>query len=106
MPLLGGVVRRYIIGLGALFPVPAHPVFIGGKGHLSCVLVGLLAGALSALLTVSVYSAEDFVGKLPIHWMWWLDPDSAPPFRLRNHRQLPCSPPRKAPAITIDNREK
>ncbi len=64
-------VRRYIIGPGPLFPVPAHPVFIGPKGLLGCVLVGLLAGALSALLTVSVYAAEDFFGKLPIHWMWW-----------------------------------
>ena len=36
-----------------------------------CVLIGLLAGALSALLTVSVYAAEDSFGKLPIHWMWW-----------------------------------
>jgi chloride channel protein, CIC family len=65
------VVRRYIIGLGPLFPVPAHPVFIDAKGLLGCVLVGLLAGALSALLTVSVYAAEDCFGKLSIHWMWW-----------------------------------
>ena len=65
------VVRRYIIGLGPLFPVPAHPVFIGPNGLLGCVLIGLLVGALSALLTVSVYAAEDFFGKLPIHWMWW-----------------------------------
>jgi len=65
------VVRRYIIGLGPLFPVPAHPVFIGPDGLLGCVLIGLLVGALSALLTVSVYAAEDFFGKLPIHWMWW-----------------------------------
>jgi H+/Cl- antiporter ClcA/predicted transcriptional regulator len=63
--------RRYIIGLGPLFPVPPHPVFIGPKGLLGCLLVGLLAGALSALLTVSVYAAEDAFGKLPIHWMWW-----------------------------------
>ena len=65
------VTRRYIIGLGPLFAVPTHPIFIGPKGLLGCVLVGLLAGALSALLTVSVYAAEDFFGKLPIHWMWW-----------------------------------
>src|SRR5271169_2836328 len=51
--------RRYIIGLGPLFPVPPHPVFIGPKGLLGCVLVGVLAGALSALLTLSVYGAED-----------------------------------------------
>jgi len=65
------VTRRYIIGLGPLFHVPMHPVFIGPKGLLSCVLVGLLAGALSALLTISVYAAEDSFLKLPIHWMWW-----------------------------------
>ena len=43
--------RRYIIGLGPLFPVPAHPAFIGTDGLLGCVVAGLLAGALSALLT-------------------------------------------------------
>ena len=63
--------RRYIIGLGPLFPVPEHPVFIGPHGLLGCVLVGILAGALSALLTVMVYGAEDFFQRLPIHWMWW-----------------------------------
>ena len=65
------VARRYLLGLGPLFPVPPHPVFIGPKGLLGCVLVGLLAGALSALLTLSVYAAEDSFMKLPIHWMWW-----------------------------------
>jgi H+/Cl- antiporter ClcA len=63
--------RRYIIGLGPLFPVPAHPVFIGPQGLLACVLVGLAAGALSALLTLAVYAAEDAFRLLPIHWMWW-----------------------------------
>ena len=63
--------RRYIIGLGPLFPVPAHPVFIGPSGLLACVLVGLAAGGLSALLTLAVYAAEDAFRLLPIHWMWW-----------------------------------
>ena len=63
--------RRYIIGLGPLFPVPAHPVFIGPSGLLACALVGVLAGALSALLTLAVYAAEDAFRLLPIHWMWW-----------------------------------
>jgi CIC family chloride channel protein len=63
--------RRYIIGLGPLFPTLPHPVFIGPDGLLGCVLVGLLAGALSALLTLSVYAAEDAFRLLPIHWMWW-----------------------------------
>jgi H+/Cl- antiporter ClcA/predicted transcriptional regulator len=64
-------VRRYIIGLGPLFPVSAHPAFIGPDGLLGCVLAGLLAGALSALLTLSVYAAEDAFRLLPVHWMWW-----------------------------------
>jgi chloride channel protein, CIC family len=64
-------VRRYIIGLGPLFPTPPHPVFIGPEGLLGCVVVGLLAGALSALLTAAIYAAEDAFRLLPIHWMWW-----------------------------------
>jgi CIC family chloride channel protein len=65
------VVRRYLLGMGPLFPVPAHPIFIGPIGLLGCVFVGLAAGALSALLTVGVYAAEDLFKRLPIHWMWW-----------------------------------
>ena len=65
------VMRRYIIGLGPLFPVMPHPAFIGPVGVLGCVLVGLLAGTLSALLTVMVYASEDAFQRLPIHWMWW-----------------------------------
>jgi H+/Cl- antiporter ClcA/CBS domain-containing protein len=65
------VCRRYLLGFGPLFPVPEHPLFIGVKGILGCVLVGLLAGLLSALLTQSIYAAEDAFHKLPIHWMWW-----------------------------------
>src|SRR6201993_2321886 len=63
-------VRRYILGLGPLFAVPVHPVFIGPKGLVGCIICGLAAGALSALLTVGVYAAEDLFKKLPIHWMW------------------------------------
>ena len=64
-------VRRYIIGLGPLFPVSSQALFIGPEALLGCVLIGLTAGALSALLTVSVYAAEDAFRKLPVHWMWW-----------------------------------
>ena len=66
-----GAARRYILGVGPLFPVPAHPVFIGPWGLAGCVVCGVLAGALSALLTGAVYAAEDVFLKLPIHWMWW-----------------------------------
>jgi len=63
--------RRYILGLGPLFPVPPHPIFIGPQGLAACVVAGFLAGGLSALLTLAVYAAEDSFQKLPIHWMWW-----------------------------------
>jgi H+/Cl- antiporter ClcA/predicted transcriptional regulator len=63
--------RRYILGLGPLFPTPPHAVFIGPAGLLGCVAVGVLAGVLSMLLTLSVYAAEDSFQRLPIHWMWW-----------------------------------
>jgi H+/Cl- antiporter ClcA/predicted transcriptional regulator len=65
------VVRRFLLGLGPLFPVPDHPAFIGLWGLGGCVVAGLAAGALSALLTVGIYAAEDLFQKLPIHWMWW-----------------------------------
>jgi CBS domain-containing protein len=68
---VAAVVRRYILGFGPLFPVPPHPLHIGPVSLLGCALVGLLAGVLSALLTLSVYAAEDAFQKLPIHWMWW-----------------------------------
>jgi CIC family chloride channel protein len=64
-------VRFYIIGMGPLFPVPPHPAFIGIGGLLSCVVVGLLGGMLSSLLTMAVYASEDAFTHLPIHWMWW-----------------------------------
>jgi CIC family chloride channel protein len=64
-------VRRNLLGLGPLFPVPPHPTFIGVAGLCGCVLAGVLAGAFSALLTGAVYASEDAFARLPIHWMWW-----------------------------------
>ena len=66
-----GAARRYILGMGPLFPVPPHPIFIGPQGLLGCVVVGLVAGCLSSLLTLGVYAAEDSFLKLPFHWKWW-----------------------------------
>ncbi|HEY8549997.1 MAG TPA: chloride channel protein [Vicinamibacterales bacterium] len=63
--------RRSLLGMGPLFPVPAHPAFIGAAGLGGCAVAGLLAGALSALLTAAVYAAEDGFARLPLHWMWW-----------------------------------
>lgn len=66
-----GLLRIYVLGMGPLFPTPAHPAFVGPGGLLACVAAGLLAGALSALLTIGVYGAEDAFLRLPVHWMWW-----------------------------------
>jgi chloride channel protein, CIC family len=66
-----GAARRYILGIGPLFPIGAHPGFIGPAGLIGCVIAGLLAGAVSALLTWAVYKSEDLFHHLPIHWMWW-----------------------------------
>jgi CIC family chloride channel protein len=63
--------RRYLMGPGPLFPTTPHELIIGPIGLLGCVLTGVLAGALSALLTGAVYASEDLFAKLPIHWMWW-----------------------------------
>jgi chloride channel protein, CIC family len=65
------VLRYYIIGPGPLFPVLHHALIIEPLSLISCLFVGLLAGALASLLTVAVYAAEDTFRRLPIHWMWW-----------------------------------
>ena len=65
------VARRWLMGTGPLFPVHPHPDFIGLAGIAGCVIAGLLAGALSSLLTAAVYAAEDAFQHVPVHWMWW-----------------------------------
>jgi H+/Cl- antiporter ClcA len=69
--ITAAVARRHLLGVGPLFPAPPHALFIGLDGIAACVVVGALAGALSALLTGAVYACEDLFLKLPIHWMWW-----------------------------------
>jgi CIC family chloride channel protein len=66
-----GAARRYVFGTGPLFPVPPHALFIGPSGLAGCVIAGLAAGLLSALMTKAVYASEDAFQRLPIHWMWW-----------------------------------
>jgi len=63
--------RRYVVGTGPLFPAPAHALFIGPAGLAGCIVAGIAAGLLSALLTRAVYASEDAFQRLPLHWMWW-----------------------------------
>ncbi len=69
--ITAGIVRRYMLGAGPLFPTPPHPALVGPGVLLLCAVVGLLGGVLSSLLTASVYWAEDTFQLLPVHWMWW-----------------------------------
>src|SRR5581483_7634847 len=57
--------------LGPVFPVPTHGPTTTVSGLAACLLVGLLGGVASAILTESVYAAEDNFARLPMHWMWW-----------------------------------
>ncbi|HVC33432.1 MAG TPA: chloride channel protein [Chloroflexota bacterium] len=66
-----GLMRPYLLGPGPVFPAPPAPAYLGVDGYLSCILVGLIGGLLSAGLTMSIYAAEDLYRKMPIHWMWW-----------------------------------
>ncbi len=37
----------------------------------SCIVAGLVSGALSSAMTNSLYFIEDSFNRLPLHWMWW-----------------------------------
>jgi H+/Cl- antiporter ClcA/CBS domain-containing protein len=65
------VLRPAIIGGAPLFPVPPHPSVLTLAAAVGCLLSGVLAGALSWILTRGVYAAEDLFEALPVHWMWW-----------------------------------
>src|SRR5215469_10264068 len=67
---VAAALRPYLLGDGALFPVPPG-LEVSDLGLLSAAACGLLAAMFSALLTLSVYACEDLFRKLPIHWMWW-----------------------------------
>ncbi len=69
--ITAAITRRRLMGVGPLFPVPPHPAVIGLPGLGGCVIAGLVAAGVSALLTLAVYAAEDAFERLPVHWMWW-----------------------------------
>src|SRR5438552_1913469 len=52
---VAAVVRRYILGFGPLFPVPAHPLFIGPKGLLGCAILG---GTMRSPFTSIIFAFE------------------------------------------------
>jgi CBS domain-containing protein len=44
---------------------------LNSEGLVFALLVGIIAGLGSGLLTTLVYAFEDLFTKLPVHWMWW-----------------------------------
>lgn len=66
---VAGFARPLLMSPGPLFPL--QTAVPGPLTMLSCVIAGVLCGALSASLSISLYKVEDWFGKLPLHWMWW-----------------------------------
>jgi chloride channel protein, CIC family len=64
------VERGWVLPVGPLFPHTGS-MPLDSATLLLCVVVGIVGGMASGLLTAMVYAAEDGFGKLPIHWMWW-----------------------------------
>ncbi|MBP0589759.1 chloride channel protein [Paraburkholderia sp. LEh10] len=66
---VAGFARAIFFGTDPLFPLEtAAPTAIS---LVSCVIAGLLSGALAAGLSAALYKTEDLFHKLPVHWMWW-----------------------------------
>ena len=66
---VAGALRPIWFGTAPLFPVSVTAMT--ALGVLSCVVVGLASGTVSALMTRAVYAIEDLFERLPVHWMWW-----------------------------------
>ena len=68
--IVAGILRVPLLGAGPIFPMASlGPPQFGITA--AALIVGLIAGAGSTLLTILVYWFEDLFSKLPIHWMWW-----------------------------------
>ena len=68
--MVASAVRVPLLGMGPIFSVQPH-AHLGPAILFAALLVGLVAGFGSCLLTQLVYFCEDQFQKLPVHWMWW-----------------------------------
>jgi len=67
-----GVLRKYLLGNGPLFPMPQIAPVIEPRTVLAALFLGVIAGIAALVLSRAVYASEDlFEERLPIHWMWW-----------------------------------
>jgi H+/Cl- antiporter ClcA/CBS domain-containing protein len=67
---VAGALRVPLLGAGPVFPATIHTQ-LSGSILIWAVLVGILAGFGSGLVTNLIYAVEDTFQKIPIHWMWW-----------------------------------
>lgn len=67
---VAAVFRVSLLGEGPVFPIIAHAP-VTGAVVAGAVVVGILTGFASGLVTMLVYGFEDLFHKLPLHWMWW-----------------------------------
>ncbi|RKP53428.1 chloride channel protein [Pararobbsia silviterrae] len=66
---VAGFARAVFFGTQPLFPLQTGAP--DAWTLISCLVAGLLCGALASSLSAALYKVEDLFGKLPIHWMWW-----------------------------------
>ena len=66
---VAGFLRPLLFDAGALFPLQTAPPSMVALG--SCLVAGLLCGALAVVLTYALHQTEEWFEKLPVHWMWW-----------------------------------
>jgi chloride channel protein, CIC family len=67
---VAGALRIPLMGSGPIFPVTAHAP-LGSEGLILALVVGIIAGLASGVLTTLVYAFEDLFTRIPLHWMWW-----------------------------------
>ncbi|HEX6615027.1 MAG TPA: chloride channel protein [Gemmatimonadales bacterium] len=67
---VAAALRVPLLGAGPIFPVSPHAAPPWPELLIALVL-GVVAGFGSGLLTWLVYACEDFFNRLPIHFMWW-----------------------------------
>ncbi|HEX8603127.1 MAG TPA: chloride channel protein [Pseudoduganella sp.] len=66
---VAGFLRPLVMEAAPLFPqqsLQLQPVAL-----LSCMVAGILCGAMAWLMSTLLYRIEDGFHKLPLHWMWW-----------------------------------
>lgn len=68
--IVAAILRIPLLGNGPVFPVAPHEI-VGAGSFGGALIIGLLVGLGSVLVTALVYGCEDVLERLPIHWMWW-----------------------------------